>query len=173
MLTLPEGPPPRAWCLFRIEARPYAVGLESVAEVVEVEGLVRLPLGSKRVLGLCVFHRDVVPVIALDAATGTAAGLPHPDPRPLVLILRSEAGIWALRIDRGGTIVAEAPLEDENGPRPHKPGGPTLRGTVRVGGTPHAVLDPEATWCDLRDAFQRGYRGDRGPSPSATAAHAL
>jgi hypothetical protein len=126
-LTPPETQALPAWCLFRIDSRPYTVGLESVAEVVEAEGLVRLPLGSHRVLGLCTFRRDVVPVIALDPAAGPASDLARSDPRPLVLILR---------IDRSGTIVAEARLEDEGEPRPADPGGPALNGVVCLGG-PH------------------------------------
>jgi purine-binding chemotaxis protein CheW len=157
---------PQSWCLFRIDARPYAVGLEHVAEVVEAEGMVRLPLGSKRVLGLCVFHRDVVPVIALGDLEGTAAGPRQPDSRPLVLVFRSEPGTWGLRIDRGGTTVAAAPLEAGSGPGLADPGGPILNGTVLWEGTTHAVLDSEATWEHLRDGLQHWFRGDLGPSPS-------
>jgi purine-binding chemotaxis protein CheW len=162
-----EPPALQAWCLFRIDARPYAVGLESVAEVVEVEGIVRLPLASKRVLGLCVFHREVVPVVSLSDLESTTTGPGQSEPRPLALVLRSEPGTWALRIDRGGTTVAEAPLEDASEPRHAEPQGPILRGTILSEGTPHQVLDSEGTWCNLRDALQRWYRGDLGPSHCA------
>lgn len=168
-MTPPETRALPAWCLFRIESRPYAVGLEGVAAIVEAEGLVRLPLGAPRVLGLCTFHRDVVPVIALDPATGPAPDRARSDPRPLVLILRTEPGTWGLRIDRGGTIVAEAPLEDPGTPRPAAPGGPALIGAVRFGQATHAVLDPESTWRHLRDALQGWFRGDpgsAGPQPT-------
>jgi chemotaxis signal transduction protein len=157
---------PQTWCLFRIDARPYAVGLEHVAEVVEAEGLVRLPLGSERVLGLCVFHRDVVPVIDLGHPEGKAAGLAQPASRPMVLVLRSEPGIWGLRIDRDGTTVAAAPLDAGSETDRVVPGGPVLKGTVVSEGTNHAVLDSEATWSHLRDALQGWFRGDLGPSPS-------
>ncbi len=157
---------PQTWCLFRIDSRPYAVSLEHVAEVLEAEGMVRLPLGSKRVLGLCVFHRDVVPVITLGDPEGAAAGAGQPGSRPLVLVLRSEPGIWGLRIDRGGTTVVAAPLEAGSGPALADPEGPILNGTVLSEGTTHAVLDSEATWSHLRDALQRWYHGDLGPSPS-------
>jgi purine-binding chemotaxis protein CheW len=167
-LNHPDSPALQPWCLFRIDARPYAVSLENVAEVVEAEGLVRLPLGSKRILGLCVFHREVVPVVSLGDLECSTTGPGQSEPRPLVLVLRSEPGIWGLRIDRGGTTVAEAPLEDASEPRLAEPSGPILRGTVLSEGTPHAVLDSESTWCSLRDALQRWYRGDLGPSPPAT-----
>jgi hypothetical protein len=32
-----------AWCLFQSGARPYAVRLDAVAEIVDADGLVRLP----------------------------------------------------------------------------------------------------------------------------------
>lgn len=156
-----ETRPTLPWCLFRVESRPYAVGLESVAEVVEAEGLVRLPLVTPRVLGLCVFHRDVIPVIALDPPGGNGVG-DGPDARPLVLILRAETGTWGLRIDRVGTAVAEAALEPAAVATP----GHALRGTVRALGADHDALDPEATWRRLRDEVQRWTRGDPGPSPA-------
>src|SRR5438874_1226602 len=66
-LDEPEPPPqpPRAWCLFRCGRATLAVGLEAVAEVVEVERLVVLPHSPPRVLGLCALRREVIPVIGL------------------------------------------------------------------------------------------------------------
>ncbi len=60
-----DGNARRAWYLFRSEGVPFAVGLEAVAEVVEADRPVRLPLCPPRVLGLCTVRRDVVPVVRL------------------------------------------------------------------------------------------------------------
>lgn len=166
-MLIPDPRPRPSWCLFQIEARPYAVGLESVAEIVEAESLVRLPLGSARILGLCNFRRDVVPVIALDAPASLASGGGQAVGRPIILVLKAEPGTWGLRIDRGGTTVAEAPLEEsDDEPGRVEPGAPVLRGTVWRGEVAHAVLDPEATWRSLREALQRWFRGDLGPDPT-------
>src|SRR3954465_10076815 len=100
----------QAWCLVRIDAQPFAVALNAVAEIVEAEELVRLVLCSPRVLGLCTYRRDLFPVIAFSEAPSAA---PAPvKGRPLVMILRSEHGTWGIQIDRGGAVVAEGPLDD-------------------------------------------------------------
>ena len=64
----------QAWCLVWIDARPCAVALHAVAEIVEAEELVPLALCSPRVLGLCTYRHDILPVIALSEGT--------PAPRP-------------------------------------------------------------------------------------------
>ncbi len=69
-----------------VAAAAFAVGLEAVAEVVEVERLVRLPQSPPHVLGLCALRRDVIPVVAVQR---TAA---EPSSRFLVLILRTSQG---------------------------------------------------------------------------------
>jgi purine-binding chemotaxis protein CheW len=147
----------QAWFLVRIDARPYAVALHAVAEIVESERLVRLPLGPPRVLGLCTYRRDLVPVISFDEpsadATVAEAG------RPVVLILRGEHGTWGLKIDRGGTLVAEGPLED-CGTASASPGGAVVIGMITRGASAHAVIDAEGTWWNARDAIERWYNGD-------------
>ena len=60
-----EATAAQSWCLVRIDARPFAVALGAVVEIVEAEELVRLPLCSPQVLGLCTYRRDLLPVIAL------------------------------------------------------------------------------------------------------------
>src|SRR5947209_1387245 len=100
----------RAWCLVRIDTRPFAVALQAVAEIVEADELVRVALCSPRVLGLCAYRRDLLPVI--DLSEGRPAAAAPAEGRPVIMILRGEQGAWGIRIDRGGAVVAEGPLDD-------------------------------------------------------------
>ena len=144
--TGPPTRPARPWCLFHSGSQPFAVGLESVAEVVEVDRLVRLPHGPPEVLGLCTLRREVVPVVALGRPREEAAG--HGS---LVLILKSPSGPWGLSASCDGTMLAEEPLEPTGGGE-----GFTL-GTVRRGTTAHAAIDPEAAWRTVRESVERWY----------------
>ena len=160
----PTPSPPRAWCCFRCGPASYAVGLDSVAEVVEVERLVRLPHTPPRVLGLCALRRDVVPVVALDRPeSGTAGAGPG---TLLVLILRHPQGAWGVRIDGEGTVVAEGPLDsavpDADG------SGLTFLGTVRPEETAYAAIDPEASWRELRRGVEVWYRSSPGRDANPT-----
>lgn len=142
----------RPWCLFQSGPRSYAIGLESVAEVVEVERLVRLPHSPPRLIGMCTLRREVMPVISLGASEQ-----PSPAGKHVVLILQTGRGPWALEVSSEGTTVAEEPLE---GPPPE--GGPealatVFLGTVRRGETCYAVIDPDATWQGVRAEVERWY----------------
>jgi purine-binding chemotaxis protein CheW len=160
--------PTRPWCLFRSTGGvgAFAVGLEAVAEVVEVERLVWMPHSPPRVLGLCTLRREVVPVIGLEPAdcSGAAAG-PGQAPRGklLALILRTSQGPWAIRIAPEGTMVVEEPLEapghaPQTGPVPTPAFPvPALLGTVRRGETEHEVIDPERTWRNVRAGVESWY----------------
>ena len=53
------------FCLFRGDAGPMAVAVESVAEVLEAETLFRLAWSPPQVAGWCLSHREVVPVVRL------------------------------------------------------------------------------------------------------------
>lgn len=149
----------QAWCLVRIDERPFAVALNAVAEIVEAEALVRLALCPPRVLGLCAYRRDLLPVIALfDRPTA-----PRPpgkgDERALILILHGAHGSWGIRIDRGGADVAEGTLE-ERGAIPDGDRGPIIIGSITRAGTTHAVIDTEATWRNVRHELDLWYKGD-------------
>ena len=158
-MKTPDATAVQAWCLVRIDARPFAVALNSVAEIVEAEELVRLALCSPRVLGLCTYHRDLLPVISFSEGPPTPPG--PAQGRLLIMILRSEHGTWGIRIDRGGTVVAEGPLDDP-GAATAGPGGAVVIGSITRGETTHAAIDAEATWRNARDTIERWYKGDRG-----------
>ncbi|MDR3637330.1 MAG: chemotaxis protein CheW [Isosphaeraceae bacterium] len=146
----------RPWCCFRSGARSYAVDLRAVVEVIETEGLVRLPHSPKGILGLCAFRRDVIPVVRLGAGSEADAA---PRERIDVLILRTEQGFWGLRIDRSGTTVTEDFLEEETALDDDPSAAPpVLIGSLRRGDTVFSVIDPEPTWQRLRTAVERDLR---------------
>jgi purine-binding chemotaxis protein CheW len=129
-----------------------------VAEVVEVDRLVPLPLCPPRVLGLCSLRRKVIPVVGLGRAEAGPAGAPGP--KVLVLVLRTARGTWGARIDGEGTAVAEEPLDPD---LPFEEGaGLTFLGTVRRDDLAYAVIDPEATWRDLRGGVEHWYGNPSG-----------
>jgi len=166
----------QAFCLFHGDAGPMAVSVESVAAVLETESLVRLVWSPPQVVGLCPYHRDVVPVISM-RPTGSGVGADREngvDCRPaagavtsaakddrdektrcVVLILRTEHDAWGLRIDHLGIFISrECP--DFHPPRIDEH-GPVLIGALVRAETRYAILDAEATWRALRSAVARWY----------------
>ncbi len=165
----PPGPRTRrAWCLFHSGARPYAVRLDAVAEIVDAGGLVRLPMSPPRVLGLFTLRRDVVPVLRMTEGRDDDTGGPHM--KLVVLILRTEGGVWGIRVDRGTTVGVEETHSDLGGPPPEEGGHEGPRTIVR-GGTPFAVVDPESVWREVRATIEGWYASHHGrsvaPSPDA------
>lgn len=150
--TTPDGDvSTRPWCLFQCGASSYALGLEAVAEVVEVERLIRLPHSPPLVLGLCALRREMIPVIGLNDAMNveaSSAGGKHS-----VLILRTTKGTWGLRINPEGTIVAQEGL-DELETSSGVGGG---LGSLHRGETDYAIIDPETTWRSVRDRVEDWY----------------
>jgi chemotaxis signal transduction protein len=166
----------KSFCLFHSDAGPMAVSVESVATVLETEFLVPLVWSPPQVIGLCPYHREVVPVISLGAIesgpdsnrksavdarppAGTvmvaAKDRTRGKTRRVVLILRTEHDVWGLRIDHTGIFITRAypdfqpPWLDEK--------GSTLIGFLLREGSRYSILDAEATWCGLRSAITRWY----------------
>jgi chemotaxis signal transduction protein len=166
----------KSFCLFQAGTGPMAVSVDSVVAVLETEFLVPLVWSPPQVIGLCPYHREVVPVISLgptasgplaDRASGvdpaaavgrvTAAVLDRVDekPRCVVLILKTEHGAWGLRIEHAGTFISRAD-PDVHPPRRDKH-GPTWIGVLVREDSRYSILDAEATWCGLRSEIAGWY----------------
>ncbi|CAN5819484.1 hypothetical protein BH23PLA1_BH23PLA1_44270 [soil metagenome] len=158
--------PPGPLCLFQARSRPFAVDLEVVDGVVELDGLVAIPLCPPEVLGLSTYHREVVPVVRIEAP-----GFENDEViegKLVALILKGRQGSWGLRIDRDNVAVVDAPAEVLV-ETPLEPAWPTISGRWERGGTSFEILDPERSWRGLRDRIEHWYRiaGGRGPLPNA------
>jgi len=160
-----------------------AVSVESVAGVLETDTLVRLPWSPPRVVGMCSYHRDVVPVVVLGhlqdgdghgfskepdlaAATDAVGERPGIDDRArrVVLVLKTEHGAWGIWVEPENTVISQASPEYD-APRADAR-GPALIGSVRLAGTCHGILDAEATWRGLRSRVSRwsGLMNEQNPS---------
>jgi purine-binding chemotaxis protein CheW len=168
---LPPEPPGRPWCVFHCGRHGFAVTLDAVAEVVEVDRLVRLPHAPSRVLGLCVLRREVIPVIDLDTPESDR-GVPATPPGCLAVILRTAQGIWAIKVNREGTAVARAIPEAAEGPSPDGR-GLVCAGSIQKGDARHAVIDPEAAWRSVRAEVQDWYRDHRGGESDGKASEGI
>jgi hypothetical protein len=172
------------FCLFGGDAGPMAVAAESVAEVIETESLVRLAWSPPQVVGLCPYHRDVVPVIRLapwsPAAGADPAVAPEGTPEPgtsgeehdvedrrrwVLLIVKTAQGAWGIPGESVWTIMSrECP---EPVPLQADGSGPVLAGIIPHAGTRYGILDAEATWLGLRGAISRWYGVLGEPDPSS------
>jgi chemotaxis signal transduction protein len=149
------------YCLFERGSQAYAVALRDVAELVEVNTLVRMGLCPPWILGLCPFHREVVPVIAFGAEKGSSvlAGADAIEGGKsaveTVLVMQTIQGAWGIAIDRDGTVITtERPSRHE--PRPAD-GGLVTTGVLRQKDKEYRVIDAEATWHGLRRAVVDWY----------------
>jgi chemotaxis signal transduction protein len=178
------------FCLFRGDAGTMAVPAESVAEVLELDRLVRLAWSPPQVAGLCPFRREVIPVVRLTSPSLGAGGdspgarktptVADPlaetrhDPdhaRSILLILKAARGAWGVRCDSAWTIMSrECP--EYHPPRPDED-GPVLVGTILREGIHYGVLDTEATWHGLRSAIGRWYGRIGEPETSTPIAPGL
>jgi purine-binding chemotaxis protein CheW len=161
--TVVSDAPIKPWCLFQSGESNYALRLEAVAEVVEVERSIRLPHSPPLVLGLCALRREMIPVIALDESMTLESA--NGGGKHTVLILRTARGTWGLRIDAEGTIVAKEGLDDletSDG-----------SGSLHLGDTAYEIIDPEKTWRSIRDRVDEWYRNHwtRDKSSSTCSAH--
>lgn len=143
-----------SFCLFHCATQPFAVALANVAEIAEVDALVRVGLCPPRIAGLCPLHRQVVPVVTLrqdpSRKDPLAPGRRNSgkDPREVVLIVQTDQGMWGILIDREGTsITTQRPSRHE----PKNEGdGVVTEGRIDHQGVAHALLDAESTWRGLR-----------------------
>jgi chemotaxis signal transduction protein len=162
------------FCLFLGDAGPMAVPAASVAQVVDADRLVRMAWSPPQVVGLCPFHREVVPVVRLAPPPRLDGAVPSSGPEPtaradtpgekpglddqarcILLVLRTEHGAWGIRSDPVWTIMSRG--HPEHGPPHADEDGPVLVGTIQHAGTRYGILDTEATWHGLRSAISRWY----------------
>jgi purine-binding chemotaxis protein CheW len=149
-----------SFCLFRRNALALAVAIKDVAEIVEIDALVRISFCPPRIAGLCPYHRQVDPVVLLGPARLNSQAAPEKrnpgaGSRDTVLIMQTEQGLWGIKIDREGTVItAERPARHE--PK-HEHSGVVAVGLVHHGELDHTLLDAEATWCDLRETVVGWY----------------
>lgn len=182
--TTPTVIGPKQWfCLFRGDAGPMAISVESVAEVLETDTLIRLAWSPPQVVGMCSYHSEVVPVVKLGplprdvgeevlsgqdqtVAIDTAGEVVSIDEstRCVVLILKTEHGAWGIRVGSDNTIMSRESPECHS-PRMYA-NGSVLTGIVRFGGTCYGIVDAEATWRGLRSAVGRwsGLISESNPS---------
>jgi hypothetical protein len=80
--------------------------------------------------------------------------------------MRSEHGTWGIEIDRGGTVVAEGPL-DERETLPPDSGGAVFIGSITRGEFTSAVIDHEATWRKIRKQIEAWYKCEPGRDQAA------
>ncbi len=143
-----------SFCLFRCGSLPFAVAVANVAEIAEVDALVRIGLCPPRIAGLCPYHRQVVPVVTLRPDPSRSA-TPTAEPRnsgksarEVVLIVETAQGLWGILIDPEGTsITTQRPSRHE--PRDEGDGVVTA-GRIDHQGVVHSLLDVESTWRGLR-----------------------
>jgi chemotaxis signal transduction protein len=142
------------FCLFERGSRAYAVALRDVAELVEVNSLVRMGLCPPWIVGLCPYHREVVPVIAFGAEK-CRPGLDGTEPIEsgkaaveTVLVMQTSQGAWGVAIDRDGTAIStERPTRHE---ARTADGGLVTTGALRQKDKEYQLIDAEATWHGLR-----------------------
>ncbi len=149
-----------AFCLFRCATKPLAVAVGDVAEIVEIDSLVRISLCPPGIMGLCPYHREVVPVVVLGRGRSrsdpaTAEKCMANGSLDTVLIMETEEGLWGVKIDRDGTVITSARLSRHE-PKDGEDGVVTV-GYIRHGETDHALVDARATWRGLRDMVVRWY----------------
>lgn len=156
----PCSRPTRPWCFFECGRSAFAVTLDAVAEVVEVDRLVRLPASPPRVLGVCTLRREVIPVVDLRDPADEWPGADAPA-RLLLVILKTARGHWAIRVEAEGTAVATEAL-DELPQLGTRPSGLDFVGSIQRGDRSYAVIDAESTWMSVRRVVEGWHRDHRG-----------
>jgi purine-binding chemotaxis protein CheW len=167
-----------SFCLFHCGSQPFAVALANVAEIAEIDALVRVGLCPPGIAGLCPLHRQVVPVVTLGQHERQPSPLVAEErnsgkgQKQIVLIVQTGQGMWGILIDRQGTsITTRRPSRHE----PKDEGdGVVTEGLIDHFGIAHALLDAEATWNGLRalvvtwyDHFNESVASPRSIVPAA------
>ena len=116
----------------RVGDEQYALPVESVLEVAELEHLTPVPGGPAAVLGVCNLHGAVLPVVDVAALVGAGAS----QPRRLVLT-EGSARRACLAVEE----VLEVGLLAEPGPGP---GAPHLSGAALVDGEAVGIVDVDS-----------------------------
>ena len=167
-----------SFCLFHCGSLPFAVAVANVAEVAEVDALVRIGLCPPRIAGLCPLNRQVVPVVTLGQDPSRTAPQSHGQrssgkgTKEVVLIVHTGQGMWGILIDREGTsITTLRPSRHE--PKDEGDGVVTV-GRIDHQGVAHALLDAESTWRGLRALVVNWYasfnESNASPHPIVRAA---
>ncbi len=150
-----------SYCLFRCESLPLAVAVANVAEIAEIDALVRISLCPPRIVGLCAYHRQVVPVVKLGKDPSPAAPSAVEQPgqvqglKEAVLIMQNPQGMWGILIDRqGSSLTSQQPLRHD---RREDIEGLVTEGRIEHQGVSHALLDAESTWRGLRGMVVNWY----------------
>lgn len=150
-----------SYCLFHSGSKPFAITLANVAEIAEVDALVRVGLCPPRIAGLCPLHRQVVPVVTLGLDLSRTVPLTPKQhnsakgSKEIVLIVQAGQGMWGILIDREGTsITTQRPSRHE--PK-NEADGVVTEGRIDHQGVSHALLDAESTWRGLRTLVVNWY----------------
>ncbi len=81
----------------------------------------------------------------------------EPETSVVVLVLRSDQGMWGIRIDREGTAVSDGVLNASAQGEPAS-GGAEVVGSVQRGDLAHAVINPDRTWRNVRALVEAWYQ---------------
>lgn len=116
----------------RVAGEMYALSVDDVREVVELDAIEHVPGAPRAVLGICNRRGAVLPVVDLGAALGGAAA-----GRARAVVVEHEGGLAGLAVD-SVLDVREISAHD-----PAPPDSAALRGTVLVDGDLVGILDVE------------------------------
>lgn len=141
-------------CFFRSGGRRFAMEVEALMEVTDLGTLVPLPLGPPALLGLHTHRRAVVPVFR----PSPAAPNEHSDQNPILLVLRSEHGLWGIEVDRAGLMIVDnSRLLEGLAPADSTAGLLAVRGQIDHAGLLHELIDAGLTWSNIRVEVERWY----------------
>lgn len=150
-----------ALCLFTQGARWFGLPIGAVEAVIEPESLVAIPLTPPEILGLCAYRRQVPPVVRLVEPSSQSDG------PSVVILLRTEQGLWGIQADRDGIeVVAGLTVDPVPGPTATAPRAWGVVTAIHHDGRSIDLIDPEASWSAFRREIQNHNHGhDLGSNP--------